>query len=75
MILHADAPDRVICDVCGMPMALVRTDPGPYGALFRYECCGCPARGTVERRTEESPAANAPLTKYHGKAAATEGEA
>jgi hypothetical protein len=63
-----DEPQNVVCDDCGYPMAFVRTDGNEIGALFRFECSKCPARGTVEVRGAESPAAKAPLTKYHGAA-------
>ena len=66
--MFGDIPQNVVCDDCGYPMAFVRTDGDAYGALFQFECSKCPARGTVEVRSEQSAAANAPLTKYHGAA-------
>jgi hypothetical protein len=66
--IFGDKPKNVICDDCGYPMALVRTDGDKIGALFRFECSNCSAKGTVEVRGKQSPAANAPLTKYHGAA-------
>lgn len=66
--MFADEPQDVVCDDCGYPMAFLRTDGNKIGALFRFECSNCPAKGTVEVRGEQSPAAKAPLVAYHGKA-------
>jgi len=60
-------PDDVVCGGCGYPMTHIRTGADAYGTLFHFECSNCDAQGTLETRSEQSAAANAPLEKCHGR--------